>query len=272
MLFEEEHVVSRLLAKGASSGSVLFPLAHHVGHFLIRQQAAFLSAQDLVDGVAGGVIAKSNLGTHQAKNLDETKARCDDITSWTHLTYLSSSGAGVELDCVKLSVHEVEPRVDGPTVDSAEDLLFRRWPLSSACTQRLVEALNKTRGEHDVNIETNCNHSISLPTFSANLAYFPSSVTKSAEHFFRWARRYFLTARSAGKITEQASANNDQWRRLTRELGSGWSVVCLISCRNSSLTKQSFFIALSSTVWMRNTWSSSSRDPYTSSPDETKIS
>ena len=42
------------------------------------------------------------------------------------------------------------------------------------------------------------------------------------------------------------------------ELGSGWSVVCLMSCRKSSLTRQSFFIALSKTVWMRNTWSSSS--------------
>ena len=117
-------------------------------------------------------------------------------------------------------------------------------------------------------------------TFSANLAYLPSSVTKSAEHFFKCARRYFRTNLSTGRITEHAKARRLQclkknakkqtfsftkisfnyerflkirfrvllYLRLTRELGSGWSVVCFISCKKSSLTKQSFFIALSKTV------------------------
>ena len=95
-------------------------------------------------------------------------------------------------------------------------------------------------------------------TFSANLAYFPSSVTKSAEHFFKWANKYFRTNLSTGRITEQANATRDQCLRLTLELGSGWSVVCLINWRNSSFTRQSFFMALSKTVWISNTWSSSS--------------
>ena len=95
-------------------------------------------------------------------------------------------------------------------------------------------------------------------TFSANLAYLPSSVTKSAEHFFKCARRYFRTNLSTGRITEHAKARRLQCLKLTLEFGSGWSVVCLINCKNSSLTKQSFFMALSNTFWIRKTWSSSS--------------
>ena len=55
-------------------------------------------------------------------------------------------------------------------------------------------------------------------TFSANLEYFPSSVTKSAEHFLRCARRYFRTSLSTGRMTEQAKATRDQWRRFTLEM------------------------------------------------------
>ena len=57
-----------------------------------------------------------------------------------------------------------------------------------------------------------------LRTFSANLAYLPSSVTKSAEHFFKCAKRYFRTNLSTGKITEHANARRLQCRKLTLEL------------------------------------------------------
>lgn len=68
------------------------------------------------------------------------------FSSFDHLatllgTHLGRRGAGVELHRVELPVHEVEPGVDGPAVDGAQDLLLGRRPLPAPGAQRLVEAL-----------------------------------------------------------------------------------------------------------------------------------
>ena len=53
--------------------------------------------------------------------------------------------AGVELDGVELSVHEVEAGVDGAPVDGAHDLLLGGGPLAPPGTQGLVETLQTTQ-------------------------------------------------------------------------------------------------------------------------------
>merc|ERR1719242_156495 len=40
---------------------------------------------------------------------------------------------------MELSVHEMEPGVDRPSVDRTEDLLFARRPLASSCSKSFVE-------------------------------------------------------------------------------------------------------------------------------------
>ena len=54
-------------------------------------------------------------------------------------------GAGVELDGVELSVHEVEAGVDRAAVDGAHDLLLGGGPLAPPGTQGLVETLQTTQ-------------------------------------------------------------------------------------------------------------------------------
>lgn len=107
-------------------------------------------------------------------------------------------------------------------------------------------------------------------TFSANLAYLPSSVIQSLAQRRRCAMRYLRIPRCGGRTTEQARDSRAQWRRFTRELGSGCSVVCLISCRYSSPSRLSFLIASSITFWIRLMCSSSAR--LTVSPDRTDFS
>ena len=53
-------------------------------------------------------------------------------------------GAGVELDGVELSVHEVEAGVDWAPVDGAHDLSLGGGPLPPAGPQGLVETLQTT--------------------------------------------------------------------------------------------------------------------------------
>ena len=53
--------------------------------------------------------------------------------------------AGVELDGVELSVHEVEAGVDGAPVDGAHDLSLGGGPLPPPGPQGLVETLQTTQ-------------------------------------------------------------------------------------------------------------------------------
>lgn len=60
-----------------------------------------------------------------------------------------------------------------------------------------------------------------------------------------------------GRMTEHVSDSSAQCLRFTREFGSGCSVVCLISCRYSSHSNDSFRIDLSMTFCISVTCSSS---------------
>lgn len=129
----------------------------------------------------------------------------------------------------------------------------------------------KNHGKSILNNSTK-NHTGPIPfdfltlTFSANRAYFPSSVTQSPAHFRRCAIKYFRILRCGGKMTEHVSDNSAQCLRLTLEFGSGCSVVCLISCRYNSQSNDSLRIDLSMTFCIRVTCSSSAR--RTTSPNE----
>ena len=93
--------------------------------------------------------------------------------------------------------------------------IYPNWfYVKSECSRKIHEFPHCGRVKsHLPNQTTSC-----LNTFSANLAYLPSSVTKSAEHFFKCAKRYFRTNLSTGKMTEHASARRLQCRKLTLEL------------------------------------------------------
>ena len=45
---------------------------------------------------------------------------------------------------MKLSVHEMEPCIDGPSVNGTQNLLFRRRPLSSSGAEGFVKTLKQT--------------------------------------------------------------------------------------------------------------------------------
>lgn len=94
-------------------------------------------------------------------------------------------------------------------------------------------------------------------TFSAKRAYFPSSVTQSPAHLRRCAIKYLRMLCCGGRMTEHVSDSSAQCLRFTREFGSGCSVVCLISCRYSSHSNDSFRIDLSMTFCINVTCSSS---------------
>ena len=45
---------------------------------------------------------------------------------------------------MKLSVHEMETCIDGPSVNGTQNLLFRRRPLSSSGAEGFVKTLKQT--------------------------------------------------------------------------------------------------------------------------------
>ena len=72
----------------------------------------------------------------------ESDFRLDEVENFV------GGGAGVELDGVELSVHEVEAGVDGAPVDGAHDLSLGGGPLPPPGPQGLVETLQTTQLGH----------------------------------------------------------------------------------------------------------------------------
>jgi hypothetical protein len=83
-------------------------------------------------------------------------------------------------------------------------LVLSQFQVKTKSTLKLLPKMNQIGAMSRKNIKT-----LKKIAFSANLAYFPSSVTKSAEHFLRCANKYFRTILSTGRMTEQARARRD---------------------------------------------------------------
>ena len=83
---------------------------------------------------------------YEVKLLNLTLCRISEANlSLDQLEDLICSCAWIKLYGVELSIHEVESSIDGPSVDRTQDLLFRRWPLSSPCSKCLVKTLNHAK-------------------------------------------------------------------------------------------------------------------------------
>lgn len=67
--------------------------------------------------------------------------------SSNELEHFFSRCAGVELNGVELTIHEMEPGVDGATIDCAQDLLLGWRPLSASRPEGFVETLERVKKE-----------------------------------------------------------------------------------------------------------------------------